>query len=539
MTTLPIVVRELSVAARSMATYRNRMLVALGAILFGGYELSVFKSAAGWSAGGNLFKTFAATILVYCIIVGIRNSADCISREKRDGTLGLLFLTDLKGFDVVIGKLFAVGLHSFYGFLGTFPILGISLFLGGVTGSDFWRTALAILNVLFFVQAMGLTASTFCREARGSYLMTISLCVFFFGILFGLSMLLTKFGWTVLGNMIGIFNPAFPFLNAAVQANDLYWSSFWLTHLIGWGGIAVSSFYLPYSWMEGSGAWFVRFREKFHNWCLGKMEVRKNFRGALIERNPFYWLVSRSRVTPWLVWGLICIFVVGWFFVEIVARRWIGLSWPKVWVYLALGGICALHTLIKFWIAAESVRHFEMQRHSGFLEVLLSSTPLQVSEIIHGQWLALQRQFMVPVLVVMGLDTIILMSCNGMTNRLLPCVLGCMLIMLGADCIAIVWVGMWAAMTVRKPGFAIGKVVWRILVMPWLVFLFFGVGWIYTTGYIAFALMGWTLLGVINDLYFGIIAEHDLTSHFREKAMIRYNKVDGGWFWFLPWKRRS
>ena len=40
-----------------------------------------------------------------------------------------------------------------------------------------------------------------------------------------------------------------------------------------------------------------------------------------------------------------------------------------------------------------------------------------------------------------------------------------MLIMLGADCIAIVWVGMWAAMTVRKPGFAIGKVVWRILVM--------------------------------------------------------------------------
>ena len=131
---------------------------------------------------------------------------------------------------------------------------------------------------------------------------------------------------TVLGNMIGIFNPAFPFLNAAVQANDLYWSSFWLTHLIGWGGIAVSSFYLPYSWMEGSGAWFVRFREKFHNWCLGKMEVRKNFRGALIERNPFYWLVSRSRVTPWLVWGLICIFVVGWFFVEIVARRWIGLS---------------------------------------------------------------------------------------------------------------------------------------------------------------------------------------------------------------------
>lgn len=539
MTTFPIVVRELSVAARRLSTYRNRMLVALGAILFGDYELSVFNSAAGWSAGGNLFRTFATAILVYSIIVGVRNSVDCISREKREGTLGLLFLTDLKGFDVVIGKLFAVGLHTFYGFLGTFPILGIFFVFGGVTGSDFWRTAMAILNILFFVHAIGLTGSSFCREARSSYFVTIGIGSFFFGVLYGVSVLLTKIGWTTLGDLIGIFNPAFPFFHVEVQTYDLYWSSFWLTHFMGWGFIAASSFYLPYSWMEGSQSWLVRCREWFHNWCLGDMEDRKAFRGNLIERNPFYWLVSRSRVTPWFVWGLVGIFVVGWFFFEFVARVWFGGAWSKVWVFLALGGICVLHTLIKFWIAVESVRHMEMQRHSGFLEVLLSSTPLRVSEIIHGQWLALQRQFMAPVLVVMGLDSIILMICNGMNDRLLPSAVGSLMTMLVADCIAIVWVGMWAAMSVRKPGFAIGKVVWRILVAPWFVFLFFGVGWIYSTGDIGFALIGWTLLGMINDLYFGVTAEHDLTSNFREKAMIRYNKANEGWFGFLQWKKRG
>ena len=35
-------------------------------------------------------------------LCAMRNTADSLSAEKREGTLGLLFLTDLRGYDVVL-----------------------------------------------------------------------------------------------------------------------------------------------------------------------------------------------------------------------------------------------------------------------------------------------------------------------------------------------------------------------------------------------------------------------------------------------------
>ena len=52
-----------------------------------------------------LFGVLTGTAVLYCLLSGVRSTADCLSVEKREGTLGLLFLTDLKGYDVVLGKL--------------------------------------------------------------------------------------------------------------------------------------------------------------------------------------------------------------------------------------------------------------------------------------------------------------------------------------------------------------------------------------------------------------------------------------------------
>jgi hypothetical protein len=59
-------------------------------------------------------------------------TADCISSEKREGTLGLLFLTDLKGYSVILGKMLATSLNSFYALTAIFPVLAIPLLLGGI-----------------------------------------------------------------------------------------------------------------------------------------------------------------------------------------------------------------------------------------------------------------------------------------------------------------------------------------------------------------------------------------------------------------------
>jgi len=115
MTFLPIVERELRVASRRRSTYWMRSLVALLATVLG-----VFLYAASVRLPQRLiaqytFLGLSVLALIYCLLSGRRFTADCLSGEKREGTLGLLFLTDLKGYDVVFGKLAATSLRGFYG----------------------------------------------------------------------------------------------------------------------------------------------------------------------------------------------------------------------------------------------------------------------------------------------------------------------------------------------------------------------------------------------------------------------------------------
>lgn len=112
MTFLPIVERELRVAARNRATSRGRVAV----VLIAGVMVSFMLLTAGAgarNAGGGMFQFLSVLAFLYCLFEGTRLTADCLSEEKREGTIGLLFLTDLKGYDVVLGKLVSTSLRSF------------------------------------------------------------------------------------------------------------------------------------------------------------------------------------------------------------------------------------------------------------------------------------------------------------------------------------------------------------------------------------------------------------------------------------------
>src|SRR4051812_37342544 len=127
MIVLPIAERELRVAARRKATYRNRFWTVFAAgCIFGGIMLSFEANyTAPAQRGTTLFQSFSLLCFVYCLLIGARTTADCISEEKREGTLGLLFLTDLGGADVVFGKMVASALNAFYGLLAILPMLGL------------------------------------------------------------------------------------------------------------------------------------------------------------------------------------------------------------------------------------------------------------------------------------------------------------------------------------------------------------------------------------------------------------------------------
>src|SRR5277367_3673323 len=154
MTFLPIVARELRVASRRRATYWSRSIIALAGILIG-VAIHVYTSDAPPPIPAQALFLFMGMLgYLYCITVGLR-ATDCLSEEKREGTLGLLFLTDLKGYDVVIGKLVATSLNAFYGLMAIVPLLAIPLLMGGITNGEYWRTALVLVNTFMFSLTVG------------------------------------------------------------------------------------------------------------------------------------------------------------------------------------------------------------------------------------------------------------------------------------------------------------------------------------------------------------------------------------------------
>jgi ABC-type transport system involved in cytochrome c biogenesis permease component len=156
---LSVAERELRAAARQKRTYRVRWITA---VAFFGLQVWMTWAFDGFStrgAGPTIFKGLSLVTFFYCVIVGATHTADCLSWEKREGTLGLLFLTNLSSAEIVAGKLCSSVLAAVYGLFAVFPLLALPLLLGGVSFGYFWRTILALLNALFFSAAVGFAAS--------------------------------------------------------------------------------------------------------------------------------------------------------------------------------------------------------------------------------------------------------------------------------------------------------------------------------------------------------------------------------------------
>src|SRR5205814_6846093 len=62
------------------------------------------------------------------------------------------------------------------------------LLFGGLTGAEFWRIALALLNTLFVSLAAGICVSAFSRDARvamaATFLVLLSLAIFHVAVFF-------------------------------------------------------------------------------------------------------------------------------------------------------------------------------------------------------------------------------------------------------------------------------------------------------------------------------------------------------------------
>ena len=169
MSFLPIVDRELRIRSRRPTTYRMRWML-VGSVLLIWFLLlaNSHHSMSPAQRGQMLFAVVGIIAFVFSLLSGAFVTADCLSHEKREGTLGLLFLTNLRGYDVVLGKLIAYSLHAFFGLLAILPLLSLPLLIGGVSVAQFWRVTLSLITTMLVSLSFGMIVSAFTRDTRTS-----------------------------------------------------------------------------------------------------------------------------------------------------------------------------------------------------------------------------------------------------------------------------------------------------------------------------------------------------------------------------------
>jgi len=559
MTFLPIVARELRVASRRRATYWSRFVMALATIVVGLFVFVDARHNAPHEQGMELFGVLGILAFIYCLGAGIRSTADCLSEEKRDGTLGLLFLTDLKGYDVIIGKLVATSLNSLYGLLAIFPVLAIPLLMGGITNGEFWRLTLVLANIFLFSLALGMFVSSISKYPRRAVAASTTL------------MLIIAVGLPILQDWFSYFNK-YPQLNSVVRTiipetafaligdkdyatgmKDFWWSVGVIQGLC-WVLLALASFIVPRSWQDKpAGAKAVRWRERWHLWSYGDAAERQLFRKRLLDINAFFWLAGRARLKPTHVW--VALFCLGCLW------TWGAVKNPSEWMNGGIYFITAMvvNTMLKIWVASEAGRRLGEDRKIGALELLLS-TPLTVPDILRGQFLALKRQFFWPLMFALVLEGVFLLAAlrasheSGEPVAIVCCGVSIM-VMLVADIFALSALGMWTSLTAKNPNRTTGMTVRRILVLPWAVIVavcILGslllplidalkpIGDLLDRGDTAWKafLALYLFMGIAADLWFGLTAWRRLQAEFREVAVQRFVAAPAS-FWSRLWRRRS
>lgn len=536
MTFLPIVERELRVTARRGGG--PRLATASGAVVVGGIIMLVSQyllpagAVAPVEIGRYIFRGLAGLSLIYCLFSGRFSTVDCLSSERREGTLGLLFLTDLKGYDVVFGKLAATSVQAFYGLLAVFPAMAIPLLMGGVTYGEFWRMVLVLVDTFLLSLAIGVFASAFGRDFRQAAALN------FLVILLLMALPPASQGmWDIYFSRPVMIHGLFfscPVYAFALAFDALYqpqhqhfWQSIATIHLLTWVLILWACRRVPRSWQDkavipsrGTRRGWGEFRR---NCLYGNAATRLAFRKWCLDRNAFYWLAARVWSKPFQAWIFIALAALWWVWGFYNSRGY----WLDDTVYFTTAIL--LNATFKIWITIEAGQRMAEDKKAGAFELLLT-TPLSAREIVGGQLLALRRQFFRPLLVVLAVEFLLLFapsrntSLSGFDRALFS---GAGMLMLPVDLAALVGVVMFIGLTSGNAARSTAKTLSRVLVLPWLGF---GLAALACGLWSALApppaweagkrfnLGVWVVLGILADVVFGLRAWRQLLTRFGQLA---------------------
>ncbi len=378
----PVIEAELRKLARPSWVSWGRMAMASPLLL-----PLLWVGGPGAMDGLGFFRACEVWTALLAMFGGLLLTLDVVGRERREGTLDLLFLTPLGPSDVLLGKLAAAGIVAGQFLLATLPVASIGFLVGGPGAQDVAWAAAGVLNLLFVSLAMGLAASALGRTPLGTWVLGLLLGLAVHGLLPWMAGVMHWIGWTLAARATSWLAPM---MGVAAWRPNVGWlpGDSWIglvaSHGLGWLFLAWARFHLRRGERKAGGAGARRGRPRAVRWeraWNGEQRVAR-LAGA---SGWMRWL------GPMLAWGglaLVC--AAAW--AGVAGRNW-GLM-----VGLGLVGASAWQRALYAW---ELARFFHEGRTSGMLEMLLT-TPVGGDGFMRRFWREAMAGWMGPVLTVHG-----------------------------------------------------------------------------------------------------------------------------------------
>jgi ABC-type transport system involved in multi-copper enzyme maturation permease subunit len=413
----PVVQRELRETARRPLNHWLRLGgAAVGVLVF----CYVTSNTPMTVVGAQLFRNIH--LLLMYLICGLvpALTADCIASEKREGTIGLLFMTPLTASGIVLGKSLAQVLRALTLWLAVTPLLTIPFLYGGVT----WGNVVAFLNIELCAGMMclaaGLVASSLTENRAYAFILAFLLMAVLVGgpqrLPFSLWRMLSPGPVFTTATLYGSSYGPGPFVTVTTSTGAVLRvrvngpatrlgggfrpgilsanpraMSFAFAALVLWAAIRFAGWRVERSWQDKIPS--VRQQNWVRRYCT-PLFARWFARGMrrTLEWNPIAWLQQYSWKSRVSKWGLCLLFVL----LECYA---IDGSNPY--------GLSQLLTILLLILAAAytfaGVNGFFQEKKSGALELILV-TPLSVNQIIFGRVWGLWKQFLPATLLLVGSD---------------------------------------------------------------------------------------------------------------------------------------
>ncbi|MBI1177978.1 hypothetical protein GC207_11145 [bacterium] len=345
----PVIERELVSEARNEVNYWLRLIGAAALLFVGAMYVVNDANSSRWQ-GALLFEQMNLAIWATAFVLVPVLTADSVAREKREGTLGLLFLTPLTSPDIVIGKCLVHGLRSLTILVATIPVLCVPLMMGGIS---FWQIVSAVATNLGAL-CLGMAAGIHASVRQVDWLSAVA-----HALLTGIGMFV---GFWVVARALNFFPSVGGFIILPVAAFVL--QRFLRTNAI----------WLARNWRRE----LYRAPEPYWVNQIARSPVWRRVmawpRTTALERNPIAWLEEHrwsARITKWAWLGIVLgATVLGGC---IVGPFMDYTTWLNILTLLLAGGLS--------FLAANS---FRREQESGALELLLV-TPLSTRQIVQGR----------------------------------------------------------------------------------------------------------------------------------------------------------